>query len=204
MTSSGQTTVKTKARKRYLKAKKDRRKQRRAAAVRSGTASANHPGRRDDTGEDIDYNGERGDGHVLDSEEERPSVVKDVDEEDAAAHTGHEKTNATQQPRKKRHHHKEAKSDAPVPHAEDATRPRKRQKLSSREPSPSPLPSAVAAAASSSQRSSTPPIPIIRQGHRLLPTIVHAPLLPPLLRYRVSPSLPAHMRRKSLSLPRWA
>jgi len=99
--------TKTKAKKRYLKAKKDRKKHRRAAAARSTPAADGTVGR-DDAGGDIDSD----DGHTSDSDEESETVVVDVGGKGVQAE--HENASIQHQPRKKKHRRKE-KSEAVIP-----------------------------------------------------------------------------------------
>jgi ATP-dependent RNA helicase DDX51/DBP6 len=98
-------------------AKKARTKQSGAAPGMCAAPSASGEGGRDGAGEDMNCDGEGGDGRMLDSEEEREKTAK--------------------QPRKKKQHRKKGESDALNP-AEDGEveRPRKRHKLRSSDASP--------------------------------------------------------------------
>ncbi|KAI9457193.1 DEAD-domain-containing protein [Russula earlei] len=129
MTTPTATAVKTKARRRYLKAKKERRKHRRAAAARSSGLTADGAVGHHDPGK-LTESDEGGDEHVVDSD------------------AGHEE--AASRPQKKKRHRGKGKGDTLIPAEggdEDATvshrRPRKRQKKSGsdRDPSPGPGPS---------------------------------------------------------------
>ena len=145
----GRTRIaKTKAKKRYLKAKKDRKKKRRVAG-KAAASAARGLGRHDDTKEDTDRNSEGGDGHEVDSEMEHGVVV---DEDGKGAQAGHES-----QPQRKRHR-KKGKDNALIPEGDkDVRRPRKRRKLlGSRDRDPSPAPSLSEAAVSSSSVPSSP------------------------------------------------
>ena len=143
--------TKTKAKKRYLKAKKDRKKHRRVAAARSAAADGTFG--RDDAGEDIDSNNK---GDTSDSDEESETVV-DVGGKGAQAE--HENTSIQPQPRKKRHRWKET-SEAVIPTEDGGVlRPRKRRKLDREDASPGPSRSA-AVDSSSPSPSPAPPSPV--------------------------------------------
>jgi len=143
--------TKTRAKKRYLKAKRDRKKHRRASAARPAPAADGTFGR-DDAGEDIDSN----DRHTSDSDEESETVV-DVGGKGAQA----EREN-TSIPRKKVHRRKETSEAViiPIPTEDgDVVRPRKRRKLDREDASPSPSRSA-AVDSSSPSPSPAPPSPV--------------------------------------------
>ncbi|KAI0255114.1 P-loop containing nucleoside triphosphate hydrolase protein [Lactifluus subvellereus] len=151
MNSTGSTTVKekTKAKKRYLKAKKERKKHRKAAAAKSTAAC--DPSGHDTAGEDRPGNDEWEDRDALDSDEERGIAEQ------------HEEKTATRQSHKnRRHREKEKATNVSLLSHEDEgivrARPRKRQKFGNRDPSPS-SPSHAAAADSSDSNSSPVPSP---------------------------------------------
>jgi ATP-dependent RNA helicase DDX51/DBP6 len=154
--------IKTKARKRYLKAKRVRKKHRRAAEARLASAAGTAPP--DDAEGDIDYNDQGGDRHASDPDEES-EVVVDVDRNGAQAEHAKNTSQLERQPQTKKHR-KKGKSDAvtgtPAEDGDVMRPPRKRQKLDRGDTSPGPLRYAAAAAAvvdPSSPVSSSPNLP---------------------------------------------
>jgi ATP-dependent RNA helicase DDX51/DBP6 len=145
------TPGQTKAKRRYLRAKKERKRHRRAAAPRSAPAGGTG-GRDDGEDDDDDDEGEEGRASEPDVGSE---IVVDVDGK--GAQSEHEKTAAQRQARKEKHREKGKNEASTVTPAEegDASRPRKRRKLDRSGPRPGPDPSRSPAAAVYSSPSAT-------------------------------------------------
>jgi len=145
------TPGQTKAKKRYLRAKKERKRHRRVAAARS--APAGGIARRDDGGEDEDDEGEEGRASEPDAESD---IILDVDGK--GAQSEHEKTAGQRQARKEKHRKKGKSDTGTITPADegDASRPRKRRKLDRSDPRPGPSRSPAAAVDSSPSATSSP------------------------------------------------
>lgn len=176
--------TKTKAKKRYLRAKKDRKKHRKAAAARSVAADGTFGRDGDDAGEDIDSNDDErlGGGHTSNSDGEPETVVVDV-----GAQAERESTSSIQrQPRKKKQPRKEKSKAAVIPSedGDDVRRPRKRRKLDREDASPSPShPSSSPSPSPPSPVSSSPNLPdesppLDRRSHTPTPPPPSLPRFP--------------------------